>query len=52
MNVTLPFGHSRKLTVKVGRDLAYINWSRRVGPGCGRQMWLTAKDIVIWHRWS
>jgi hypothetical protein len=48
MTIVLPFGPRRRLSVKVGRRLAYINWSRRTG----RDMWLTAADIILWDRWS
>lgn len=52
MSINLKFGSRRNLTVKVGHDLAYINWSRRTGTGHSREMWLTAWDLILWHRWS
>jgi hypothetical protein len=52
MTAIIPFTDRRRLTIKLGWDLAYINWSYRVGPGNGRHMWLTSKDMILWHRWS
>jgi hypothetical protein len=51
MTLVLSFGRRRMLSVKIGRRLAYLNWSKRVGPGDGRDMWLTANEVILWGRW-
>lgn len=51
MTLVIPFGRRRLLSVKISHSLAYVNWSKRTGPGDGRDMWLTAAEHVLWGRW-
>lgn len=51
MTLVIPFGHTRKFVMLIGRNLAFVSWEYRCGIGKGRYMWLTSRQTTFWHRW-